>query len=57
MDEDQRTDVERLEWAIEALRYAIEKEGPRPWFHRKIMRRHRRQWPTLWAAIDRLLER
>ncbi len=40
---------------LEQLREAIENEGPKPRYHREVMERHRREWPTLWAAIDRLL--
>jgi hypothetical protein len=42
--------------ALEQLRRAIRDEGPSPRLHRKVMARHRREWPTLWAAIDRLLK-
>lgn len=40
--------------AEEALRVrkAIVDEGPVPRVHRRIMRRHREQWPTLWKALD-----
>ena len=37
------------------LRAAIEDEGPNPEHHRDVMKLHRQQWPTLWAAIDELL--
>ena len=37
------------------LRSAITVAGPRPDIHRRIMRRHREEWPTLWKAIDNLL--
>lgn len=37
------------------LRRAIEDRGQRPDVHDAIMRRHRAEWPTLWAAIDALL--
>jgi hypothetical protein len=40
---------------VDELRRAIEDPGPRPDIHFEIMARHRREWPTLWAAIDRLL--
>jgi hypothetical protein len=37
------------------LRRAILDKGPRPDVHDEIMTRHRREWPTLWRAIDRLV--
>ena len=40
---------------VEALRRAITDAGPVPEYHRTIMARHRREWPTLWQAIDALL--
>lgn len=43
-----------LRSAVGALLDAIDVEGPNPAHHRRIMNEHRRQWPTLWAAIDRL---
>lgn len=27
--------------------------GPQPTYHYEIMRRHRREWPTLWRSLDR----
>jgi hypothetical protein len=48
----------RFDWyEVEKLRRAIEEEGPQPAHHRETMARHRREWPTLWAAIDDLLAR
>lgn len=46
-----------IAWAddIDAVRTAIRDEGPRPKWHRAMMERHRREWPTLWAALDALL--
>ena len=32
---------------------AIDNEGPKPRYHREVMKRHRKQWPSLWAAIDK----
>lgn len=53
-----REDLEtiRVNHAIERLRLAIEDEGPRPDLHRATLARHRAEWPTLWRAIDNLLE-
>jgi hypothetical protein len=42
---------------IEILEKSITNEGPYPKHHRKIMFKHRREWPTLWNAIDRLLSK
>jgi hypothetical protein len=41
--------------AIEQLRRAILDPGRDPVWHRRTMERHRREWPVLWRAIDRLL--
>lgn len=41
--------------AIEQVRRAIEHAGPHPTYHRDVMRRHRSEWPVLWAALDALL--
>lgn len=34
---------------------AIQNEGPMPAYHREVMARHRREWPTLWNALDKLV--
>ena len=47
--------VDKLNSDIEKIRQAIEIEGPYPKVHRKIFNRHRREWPTLWRAIDNIL--
>jgi hypothetical protein len=41
---------------LSAIRDAIENEGPQPDYHQKVMARHRKEWPTLWKAIDAALE-
>ena len=46
---------DELKEALQQLRQAVKDEGPKPRFHREVEMRHRRQWPTLWSAIDRLL--
>ena len=38
--------------AIRDLFAAIEDSGPKPDVHQRIMDVHRREWPTLWKAID-----
>ena len=48
-------DEEALE-AIRRLKKAIENEGSNAAYHRLVAETHRKQWPTLWAAIDELLE-
>lgn len=42
--------------AIEQLRKAIDDAGRYPLFHEKVMKKHRFEWPALWAAIDRLVK-
>lgn len=39
----------------EALVRAIQNPGPSPYWHRQVLHKHRREWPTLWAAIDEIL--
>jgi hypothetical protein len=41
---------------LEELRAAINDFGPHPMRHLRIMDEHRKEWPTLWNAINRLLE-
>lgn len=41
--------------AIDEVRQAVRVEGSHPDHHRQVMRRHRQEWPTLWAAIDALI--
>ena len=41
---------------IRDLIRAIEDEGLAPARHQEIMARHRREWPTLWAAIDKIVQ-
>ena len=48
----ERTHLDR--W-IDALILAVHDEGPMPRFHRQVMQRHRREWPTLWDAIDGII--
>lgn len=45
-----------MKYLIDDLGNAIKREGPNPRLHHRVQRRHRRQWPTLWKKIDRLLE-
>jgi len=41
--------------AIEQLRRAIYVEGPRPDVHREALRKLRRDWPTLYDAVMRVV--
>ncbi len=43
--------------SIRQMREAIDNFGPAPQAHMQTMRAHRREWPTIWAAIDRLIHR
>jgi len=45
-----------IKYLLDDLNSAIFREGPNPAKHHRVMRRHRRQWPTLWRKIDRLIE-
>lgn len=38
------------------LRTAIRNAGPVPNHHWMVMERHRKEWPTLWEALDELLK-
>lgn len=40
---------------VEQLRQAVTVKGQNPMHHDRIMARHRAEWPTLWRAIDRIL--
>ncbi len=37
-------------WA--AVQEAISNEGSHPRYHQIVLDRHRREWPTLWAALE-----
>lgn len=47
----------RLGESSSRIAHAIHEPGPRPDLHRLIETRHRREWPTLWRAIDELMSR
>lgn len=40
---------------LEQLARAVRDPGRNPAHHRMVTKAHRRQWPVLWEAIDRLL--
>ena len=42
--------------AVVALRLTLTFEADSPRRHRRIISRHRRQWPYLWRRIDELVE-
>jgi len=44
------------EAAIRDIGRAVRLENMSPQHYAKVMRRHRKEWPALWAAIDDLLE-
>lgn len=44
------------EQAVKAVIEAIRNEGSHPQYHREVMARHRREWPTLWKALDALVK-
>lgn len=50
------TNMANITAEVEALRKAIEDEGPVPRHHRDVMSASRRDWPTLWAAIDDVVD-
>ena len=41
--------------AVQKVKRAILNEGRMPAHHRKVMQQHRKEWPTLWAALDELM--
>lgn len=43
-----------VQLAAQEVRQAIKAEGRNPHYHREILARHRRQWPILWEALDKL---
>lgn len=38
-----------------ALSKSVNDPGPNPKLHFSIMKKHRKEWPTLWQAIDSLI--
>lgn len=48
-------DEQQLRAAAEKVRRAIRVKGPQPRLHDEMMARHRKEWPTLWKALDDLL--
>jgi hypothetical protein len=48
-------DGDATDTAIRQIVAAINNPGPIPSMHRRVMARHRKEFPTLWSAIDALL--
>lgn len=44
-----------MEAIVKEIQDAITNPGMSPTYHAIILEKHRRQWPTLWAALDKLL--
>jgi hypothetical protein len=47
--------VQKLRFAeqqLDGIRKAVTDEGSHPEFHRKVMKKHKREWPFLWRAIS-----
>lgn len=38
------------------IKQAIQNQGPKKTYHQKIVKKHRKEWPTLWVGIDKLIE-
>ena len=47
--------MSEMDKAIQKLIDAIRIEGPVPSYHHHVMRKHRKEWPTLWNAIDKIV--
>lgn len=46
---------QRTEQAVKDVVMAIRDPGRVPRWHYRIMFRHRKEWPTLWKALDELV--
>lgn len=42
--------------AAEQVYEAVANEGSHPKSHKWILHKHRKEWPTLWRALDALFE-
>lgn len=45
-----------LKKGLQGIASAIVEEGKMPDYHRRVMKRHREEWGTLWNAIDKALD-
>lgn len=43
------------EGVVQRILEAIINPGRNPALHYRMMERHRKEWPTLWAALDELV--
>jgi hypothetical protein len=52
----QEMEKQRDKWRLlcEELMEAVTNEGPQPSFHKKILKKHSEEWPTLWKRIKRI---
>lgn len=48
--------MSKIEEIIVEIRDAILNEGPQPLYHKSVMEKHRKEWPTLWNALDKLIK-
>lgn len=48
--------VKNTDLAMAALVTAIQDKGAVPQYHAHVMKKHREEWPALWAAIDKIVE-
>lgn len=46
-------EIERLRSVISDIQKAVTDEGRSPAHHQKVIRKHRKEWPVLWKAIDK----
>lgn len=42
--------------AVQQLKRAVANKGINPKFHDKLMKKHRKEWPELWTAIDAVIK-
>lgn len=47
---------QNLENAVSDIVKAINDKGKVPQYHAHVLRKHREEWPTLWQALDKLVE-
>ena len=47
--------MERWQELAFAIHRAIKVEGKNPRYHRKVLAKHRLEWPYLWKHIDELM--
>lgn len=45
---------DQLKQSIENLLRAIEEPGRDAYYHKRVMRMHKREWPLLWKRIEEL---